>query len=197
MSEFINVLRSRRSVSKLKKKKQLDYEMVVSKIKEAVQNSPSAFNSQSASIVVLFDEKHDAFWDEVLQEILPFVAKEKQQASINKIQAFKNGDGTIVFLEDTSVLDELKDKFPLYQDNVMLWSDQGQGFVQYAVWLMLTHLGLHASLQHYNPLIDEYFYQHVGIDRKYKIIAQMPFGEADQQIEPRKSKDINERVKKI
>ncbi len=197
MSKYIDVIKTRRSESKLKKRKQLNYETVVTNIKEAVNLTPSAFNSQSASVVVLFDQQHDDFWDEVLNEILPFVPEDKQQGSINKIEAFKNGNGTIVFLEDTSVLNELQAKFPLYQENVSLWSDQGQGFVQYAVWLMLTQMDLYASLQHYNPLVNEFIYHHYGIDKKYKIVAQMPFGEADQLITPRKQKDINERVRKI
>lgn len=197
MSELIDVLKNRRSVSKLKKNKQLDIDEVVKNIKEAVQYSPSAFNSQSASVAILFDEKHDELWDEILKEILPFVAKEKQQGSINKIQAFKNGNGTIVFLEDVSILDDLKERFPLYQENVSLWSDQGQGIVQFSVWLMLTQMELYASLQHYNPLIDEFIYNHYGIDRKYRIVAQMPFGDIDETLQNKTSKDINKRVMKI
>lgn len=197
MSELIEVMKKRRSVSVFKKNNQLDYDKVVENIQEAVYYSPSAFNSQSASVFVLFDEKHDALWDEILHEILPFVPKDKQQGSINKIQNFKNGNGTVLFLEDTTILEDLKNKFPLYQDNVSLWSDQGQGFVQYAVWLKLTELDLYASLQHYNPLIDEFLYNSMGVDRKYKVIAQMPFGDKDQDILPKEAMDINERVKKL
>ncbi len=197
MSELMDVMKKRRSVSALKKSEQFDYGKVVENIQEAVYYCPSAFNSQSASVFILFNEKHDELWDEILREILPFVSKGKQQGSINKIQNFKNGNGTVLFLEDTSILEELKNKFPLYQENVSLWSDQGQGFVQYAVWLRLTELDLYASLQHYNPLIDEFLYNNLGVDRKYKIIAQMPFGDKDEDISPKKALDIKGRVKKL
>lgn len=32
---------------------------------------------------------------------------------------------------------------------------QSKGMAEYATWLALTEAGLGASLQHYNPLIDE------------------------------------------
>lgn len=196
MSEFSKVLKQRRSVNKLKKSNEFNQDELVSRVKEAVYHAPSAFNAQSASVMVLFNEAHDALWDEILNKIIVYVEKEKQHLTKAKIQAFKDGDGTILFLEDVKVSEQLKEKFPLYQDNVSLWADQGQGFVQYGVWLTLTDMDLHASLQHYNPLIDDFIYEHYNLDRKYKIIAQMPFGKANQKIKDIDKKDINARVLK-
>ena len=194
MSNHIKLIEKRRSIAKLKKTSNLNQEDVFKKIQLAIKHSPSAFNAQSVSAVVLFNEEHSLFWDEVLSQILPFVPKGKEENSINKINGFKQGDGTIIFLEDKTVSEKLKNKFPLYQDNVALWADQGQGFAQYAVWLMLTDCNLVASLQHYNPLINDYIYDRIGIDSHYDIVAQMPFGSADEVAKERKDKDINNRV---
>ncbi len=194
MENFTTLIENRRSISQLKKSEHIDQDELIWHIKQAIKHSPSAFNAQSVSAVVLLNEKHTMLWDAVLDRILPFVVADKQQASIDKIAGFKNGDGTIIFLEDTSIGDELRTKFPLYQDNVTLWADQGQGVAQYGVWLMLTEMGLSASLQHYNPLIDDYIYEHLNVDKKYKITAQMPFGKADQMPTNKKMKDINQRV---
>ncbi len=194
MSDYINLIQKRRSMSKLKKTINLNQQDIFNKIQLAIKHSPSAFNAQSVSAVVLFDHQHHNFWDEVLNQILPFVPKGKEKNSIEKIDGFRQGDGTIIFLENKLVGEKLKERFPLYKDNVELWKDQGQGFAQYAVWLMLTDYGVSASLQHYNPLVNDYIYKQIGISEDYEIIAQMPFGSADDVVQERKDKNIDERV---
>lgn len=46
------------------------------------------------------------------------------------------------------------------------------------VWVGLSSMGLGASLQHFNPVIDETIYDTWKIDRSWKLVAQMPFGAA-------------------
>lgn len=41
--------------------------------------------------------------------------------------------------------------------------------------------GIGASLQHYNPIIDEEVKRAWGIPQEWSLIAQMPFGEPDEQ----------------
>lgn len=41
---------------------------------------------------------------------------------------------------------------------------------------MLEDTGLGASLQHYNPLIDDEVRKRWSLPREWKLIAQMPFG---------------------
>ena len=45
--------------------------------------------------------------------------------------------------------------FPLYKDNFPIWSLQANGMLEFAVWTSLEAEGLGASLQHYNPLVDD------------------------------------------
>lgn len=47
---------------------------------------------------------------------------------------------------------------------------------QFAVWTMLEDAGLGASLQHYNPLIDEAVAREWQLPASWKLTAQMPFG---------------------
>ena len=45
---------------------------------------------------------------------------------------------------------------------------------QFAIWTMLEDAGLGASLQHYNPLIDEKVQNEWKLNPNWKLIAQMP-----------------------
>ncbi|MNJ66145.1 hypothetical protein D3C77_621970 [compost metagenome] len=61
--------------------------------------------------------------------------------------------------------------------------------LQFVVWTALANEGVGASLQHYNPLIDEKVQQEWNIPASWKLIAQMPFGKpvaepGDKQFNP-------------
>lgn len=193
MSEFKQVIENRRSIEVLTTSS-ISQNDVLDLVKHAILYSPSAFNAQSVSAMVLFEDSHHQLWEEVKRQIIPFVPKEKQDKTINKIKGFKGGDGTIIFLEDTEVAATLREKFTLYQENVDLWVDQGQGFAQHAVWLALSDANLSASLQHYNPLIDPFIMKNYDVDSKYQVVAQMPFGKANSKPKIINRKKIEDRV---
>ncbi|MCV5410491.1 nitroreductase, partial [Escherichia coli] len=69
--------------------------------------------------------------------------------------SFRAGFGTVLFFEDTDVIKDLQQKFALYADNFPIWSEHATGIAQFAVWTTLAQEKVGASLQHYNPLIDE------------------------------------------
>ncbi len=177
MKPVHNAINTRRSMTQLKKSEGFDQALVSSTIQDVLKNTPSAFNSQSSGALVIYGETHEAFWEEVRAGVLPLVSDEKAQVRTNnKINGFKAGDGTVIFLENQTINQSLRERFPLYASSVDLWADQGQGFVQYGVWLALHELGFGVSLQHYNPLIDDYIYDVLGVERHFKIVGQMPFG---------------------
>ena len=60
-------------------------------------------------------------------------------------------------------------KFPI-------WSQQTSAMHQLTIWTLLEDAGFGASLQHYNPLIDEPIHRQWAIPAHWKLIAQMPFG---------------------
>jgi predicted oxidoreductase (fatty acid repression mutant protein) len=47
---------------------------------------------------------------------------------------------------------------------------------QFVIWTALEAEGLGASLQHYNPLIDEAVRKQWNLPESWQLIAQMPFG---------------------
>jgi predicted oxidoreductase (fatty acid repression mutant protein) len=194
MNPLKHVVENRRSIEVLEKSNTISQDEILELVQHAIHHTPSAFNAQSVAAMVLFEDSHHKLWDEVTKQILPFVAQEKHLNTISKIDGFKGGNGTVIFLEDTEIGEDLKKRFPLYQDNVKLWGDQGQGFAQHAVWLTLSDAGLSATLQHYNPLIDSFIMDHFDVDKKYQIVAQMPFGKAKSQPKSLVKKNINERV---
>ncbi|WP_350604368.1 nitroreductase family protein, partial [Pseudoalteromonas sp. SMN1298-MNA-CIBAN-0114] len=73
-------------------------EEVVKLVEHAVLHTPSAFNSQSARIVVLFGDEHHKLWD-ITEETLRVIVgdDEKFQGTKNKIAGFRAGAGTVLF----------------------------------------------------------------------------------------------------
>lgn len=67
--------------------------------------------------------------------------------------------------EDDTVIRSMQKEFELYKDNFPVWANQSNGMLQFAVWTALELEGLGASLQHYNPLIDDEVKEN-GIYRK-------------------------------
>lgn len=138
---------------------------------------PSPFNVQSARVVVLFDEQHIALWDIVEQALKSRIPADIFERSRQKLhRSFRAGFGTILIYEDIEVLDQLRINVPDYAENVDRWSEQSSGMLQFALWTALEDMGLGASLQHYNPLIDKAVSERWLINDSWRLIAQMPFG---------------------
>ncbi len=76
-------------------------------------------------------------------------------ATQEKIASFRAGFGTILYFTETQTVHKLEADFPLYAANFANWAEQGLGGAQQAVWTSLAAENIGASLQHYNPLIDE------------------------------------------
>lgn len=143
----------------------------------AVLHTPSAFNSQSTRMVLLLKDHHKRFWEivkETLKNIIKPAAFSVTEAKIDK--SFAAGYGTVLFFEDRSVVEGLQKALPLYHEKFPLWSQQTSAMHQLVVWTMLEDAGLGASLQHYNPLIDEQVIAELKLPENWELVAQMPFG---------------------
>lgn len=67
--------------------------------------------------------------------------------------------------------------------------------LQISIWEGLRELGIGASLQHYNPIIDNRVKEKFGLEDNYKILAQMVFGGIVEEPEAKeKETDIDMRV---
>ncbi|MCM0084140.1 nitroreductase family protein [Geomonas sp. Red32] len=174
---YWDAIRNRRSHYAISNEQVTRDERIEEIVNEAVKHVPSSFNSQSARVVVLLGEQHRRLWDLTKEELRKIVPAEGFQATEEKIDgAFRSGYGSILYFEDCTVVEGLQQRFPLYRDNFPVWSQQSSGMLQYAVWTALEAEGWGASLQHYNPVIDDAVKAAWGIDPTWKLIAQMPFG---------------------
>ena len=140
--------------------------------------APSPFNSQSARMVLLLGENHKKLWELTKVELKKISKSEEawKQTEAKVDGSFLAGYGTVLFFEDMSVVKGLQDKFPSYTEKFAQWSEHSTAINQILVWMALENEGFGASLQHYNPLIDEGIQQEWGISKDWKLIAQMPFG---------------------
>ena len=176
-SDFNNLLEKRRSIYALGDKVKESPEEIYALIKEAVRNSPTAFNSQTVRTVVLFGKASDKVWDIVENRLKSEVPNEEAFVKTKeKIATFRAGFGTILFLSDTETVKKLENDFPLYAANFADWAEQAIDGAQQVVWVALAEQNLGASLQHYNPLIDDAIHETFDLPEEWKLRAEMPFG---------------------
>lgn len=193
--EYRKVMDNRRSIYEITDKSPITNAQIEELVADAVVATPSAFNSQGAEVLLLFGEESDKLWDIVLETLKQRVPAEKFQATADKIASFKAGYGTILYFEDTAIVDNLMKAFPLYADNFPMWSQQANGMLQINIWQLLEANGLGASLQHYNPLIDAEVKKTWDIPDSWRLLADMPFGEIVSVPEPKNKKPVSERMK--
>lgn len=173
---FLDHIKKRRSIYAIGKNVSLDQAEIEHIIKEAVKHSPSSFNSQSSRVVILFGQSHDTFWHIVRETLRDLVSADAFEATNSKIDGFAAGYGTALFYEDQNVIKGMQEKFALYADNFPIWSEHASGIAQFATWTALAEHNVGASLQHYNPIIDEEVAQTFSIPSNWKLRAQLVFG---------------------
>lgn len=173
---FLHAVEKRRSRYALTGESPISDEKIEEIIRTAVKHSPSAFNSQSARLLVLFGAHHKNFWQLTKDALRRVIAKSSFSGIEEKIDSFAAARGTILYFEDWNTVLGLQEKFPLYKENFPLWAYQSNGMLEFIVWTALAEVGLGASLQHYNPLVDEAVRLIFKVPKSWKLIAQMPFG---------------------
>jgi hypothetical protein len=193
--DFYSAVENRRSVYGISKDPVISDEKIQEVISHAVKHTPSAFNSQSARVVVLLGEHHDKLWDITEETLRKIVPEDKFVPTEEKMNAFRSGYGTVLFFEDTSVIEKFQQDFALYKDNFPIWSQQSSGMLQYVVWTALELEGLGASLQHYNPLIDDDVRKEWNVPSSWKLLAQMPFGKPTAPPGEKLFQPLEERIK--
>lgn len=176
MSSFLDSLKVRRTIYAIGKNVSLEKNVIENTIREAVKHSPSAFNSQSSRVVTLYGDSHLKFWSIVRETLRKMIPADAFDGTNAKIDSFAAGYGTVLFYEDQAVIKGLQEQFALYADNFPIWSEHSTGIAQFAVWTALSEHGLGASLQHYNPIVDEEVAQIFNIPQNWKLRAQLVFG---------------------
>ncbi|QQO10957.1 nitroreductase family protein [Breznakiella homolactica] len=195
-ADFFDALKLRRSIYGITKKASVPDERIESILKDALLHTPSAYNSQSARLILLLGKSHDELWDAVKDTLAKIaVSPEAFARTEKKIDGFKAGYGTVLFFEDQAVIQKLQDENPLYKDVFPGWSLNSAGMIQFVVWTSLAAEGMGASLQHYNPLIDEWVQKKTGVPAAWRLLAQMPFGVANAPAGDKSFLPVEERFK--
>ena len=194
---FLDQMKQRRTIYAIGKNVLLTQDKIEEIIKEAVRNSPSAFNSQTSRVVTLYGDSHTKFWNivrETLRKMVPEDAFEKTDAKIN---SFAAGYGTVLFFEDQDVVKSLQEQFALYADHFPAWSEHSSAIAQFAVWTALAEQHIGASLQHYHPVIDEEVAETFDIPKNWRLRAQLVFGSIEALAGEKTFMDDKERFKKF
>lgn len=164
-------------------------------LQTALKYCPSAFNSQSGRIILLQQNAHLKFWKITANKLQTTITPQQFIKTKQKIESFAAAKGTILFFDDSNITIELQKRFPLYKESFPIWSEQSQGMLQFIVWTLLAEQNIGASLQHYNPLIDNEIQKEFNYPSSWQLQAQMPFGNI---ISPPENKDflsIDKRLK--
>lgn len=191
-----DALRHRRSYYALAPESPIEDAGIEEIVRFAVKHIPSAFNSQSTRLVLLLHEQHRAFWEMVkhtLQAIVPAAAFVNTEKKIDT--SFASGYGTVLYFEDSEVVKNLQELFPLYADKFPVWSEHTSAMHQLALWTLLEDAGFGASLQHYNPLIDDEVRERWELPASWRLIAQMPFGLPAGEPQEKSFEPVEERIR--
>ncbi len=173
---FTDLIQQRRTRYDLTHKSTLPKEELLKLVQTCVKYAPSAFNSQSTRALLLCGARHKQFWDIARHELQQICPPEKFASTEEKLAAFAGAHGTILFFEDGSVVEGLQAQFPTYKDHFPTWAYQANAMAEFAVWTALAENGMGASLQHYNPLVDNEVHRQFHVPLDWKLVAQMPFG---------------------
>ncbi|MBI4855158.1 MAG: nitroreductase family protein [Acetobacterium woodii] len=173
---FKEAMEGRRSIYGICDESPISAEEILEIIDNSTKHVPSAFNSQSQRVAVLFGERHLEFWNIVMETLRKIVLADDFRATEKKINGFAAGCGTLLFYDDNSITKGLMERFTPYKESFPVWAEQSNGMLQFAIWTQLEAEGLGATIQHYNPIIDKEVKDAFNIPSDWRLIAQMPFG---------------------
>ena len=185
--KFIKDLEKRRSYYHINREVPVGEEEIISVIRKITEATPDAFDMKSARAVVVLGSGQDALWDAVHDAFAGKLSREKADS-------FKNGFGTVLYFIDEDIVASLQKQYPGYAENFPKWANQANGMLQSNIWTALRQLGVGASLQHYNPVIDDTIKKLFELPDSWTLIAQMPFGGIGAEPEPKQPEDISRRV---
>ncbi|WP_422428034.1 MULTISPECIES: nitroreductase family protein [Bacillales] len=194
LETFQNAIETRRTIYSLDQEISISDSEVEDIIEHAIKHVPSSFNSQSTRIVLLLNDNHNKFWDIAKQELKNAMGEDRDfQATSDKVDNFKHSHGTILYFEVQDVIEGLQNQMPNYAENFAIWSSQTNAMHQFAIWTALSTVGVGASLQHYNPLVDVAVSEAFEIPKTWKLVAQMPFGNVRDEAGEKEFHDISKR----
>ena len=113
-------------------------------------HAPSAFNTQTARLVLVTGARHKKLW-QIVQETYCTILGGNVEAIAAAKKKFETeyeaAYGTVMFFEDISIVESMQAKMPAIAHTFPIWSENATGMAQYAVWVALALEGMGASLQ--------------------------------------------------
>ena len=191
---LINLIKNRRSIYHLNKSTTLKEKEITNLVQDIVKYCPTAFNSQSARVVILYNQNHQKFWQILKEKLQKIVDADSFIKTAQKIDSFAAGFATILYFEDQNTISGLQEKYSLYKDNFPIWAEQSNGMLQFAIWTALSEHNIGASLQHYTPLIEKEVITEWKLPNTWKLIAQMPIGGISSPADEKTFTPIEDRV---
>lgn len=196
LQKLQQLVEQRRSIYALSSQLPVSNSEVVKLVEHAILHTPSSFNSQSTRIIVLFGDEHHKLWQLTEDTLRSIVDNDEQFASTKqKVDSFKAGAGTVLFFEDHKAIQALQEKAPLYADKFPIWAQHTNAMHQYVIWTALSSVNVGASLQHYNPIIDDKVAETWDVDKDWELVAQMVFGAIEQPAGDKAFEPLNKRLK--
>ncbi|HSP84604.1 MAG TPA: nitroreductase family protein [Psychrobacter sp.] len=196
LQKLQQLVEQRRSIYALSSQLPVSNSEVVKLVEHAILHTPSSFNSQSTRIIVLFGDEHHKLWQLTEDTLRSIVDNDEQFASTKqKVDSFKAGAGTVLFFEDHKAIQALQEKAPLYADKFPIWAQHTNAMHQYVIWTALASVNVGASLQHYNPIIDDKVAETWDVDKDWELVAQMVFGAIEQPAGDKAFEPLNKRLK--
>ncbi|MED4126638.1 nitroreductase [Shouchella miscanthi] len=183
--EFYQAIENRRSIYVLSKDTVQGDSDILNLIELSIRSLPTNEHALSARMVLLLHDEHDAFWQltqERMKSIMDYADFTDTQA---KLEMFEHAYGTILFFDDQETFSTTYTKSIAGQYN---------GMLQYLIWVTLETKGFGASLQHYNPMINEAIKKRWDLPNNWNLVAQMPFGRPHEYPNPKEINPLKDRV---
>lgn len=193
-SQLQDIFANRRTIYALNDTLPVPDQAVVDAVEHAILHTPSAFNSQTTRIMVLFGDAHKRLWDIAEANLRQIVGDNDFSSTEQKMASFRAGAGTILYFEDDNGIKGLQEQFAIYADSFPIYAEHTNAMHQYAIWTQLSNLGIGASLQHYSAIFEQDIAQAFDIPEGWKLIAQMPFGGVAASADDKKFGTTDERM---
>jgi len=194
--ELRDIISARRSNYDLGRNVNVSNDEIVLAIEGAVKHVPSAYNSQSQRVAVMFGHDQEDLWDIIEAALRNKIGDQRYSSQgEDRINGFRSAYGTVLFFDDMTRTCEIGNRYPSNVGNFPVWAHQSSGMLQYAVWILLKDMGLGASLQHYNPIADVKIRERWALPVDWKLLAQMPFGSIESEPSDKIFESLNTRMK--
>jgi len=95
---FLDAVKARRTFYQLSIDSTIPDSRIQEIVHEVVQNSPSAFNSQSARLVLLLNDEHRKLWGFTKDILKAMVSEEQWKSTSQRLNGFQGAHGTVFLI---------------------------------------------------------------------------------------------------